>query len=224
LATLALAGCGSAWKPLDVGRLRETRPKTLLLVTDPNGAFFVSDSHLRPGEAGGGLYEGATFVRENALSDPALVMGEELARSLAEELALERTFVVEEPPPPGHPIVKRLPRAGGDLLLLVRTTIWGICLAPGRWTRWTLRYEAEVTLTDTRDGRVVASGACVGDDPDILKAEKYEYFAKRDELTAGARTYPELVGHQAAWLKRDLRRAADRCEADFASRLFALQR
>jgi hypothetical protein len=158
---------------------------------------------------------GAKILSDHRLIDPSTRLANEIAENIAQQYALQLTAVTEKGKESDHFTRGRTipnrptepPRPMTDLLLEVRTSDWAMRNIPGYWNRYKVHYTVEVKLTDTRDQRLLAAGECVGDDPEAGKA------------TAGP-TDDEMLANNAAVLKREINRAADRCIALYGSRLF----
>jgi hypothetical protein len=216
MAFIILAGlvaCAHDRGRLEGSELRRRNPKTLLLYLEPNEQF---DAHRASGLAFmilpvstflGTLADGERFARERTIEDPAARVGEALAGALSRSYGLDRVTVTQDSPAGAVVPVQRHPRVGADLILDVRTTRWGIAFARSqRLGRYAAHLEMEALLTDTRDGKVLARGTCVGDDP----------------RTSDGRRYDELTANDAAVVKHDLAWAADRCDRIFRTKVLSV--
>jgi hypothetical protein len=200
----AAMGCAHERQRLSASAVRATEPRTLLLHVEANGAFDAN----RPKSAltillapplvtlSSAATEGPGIANEDRLVDPAFDVGDALADALVQTYSLDRVTVTQDSPPGDPTPVVRRPRVGADLVLDVRTTWWGIRFAPSqRLGRYAVHLEMEAVLTDLRSGKVLARGACIGDDP----------------KTAAGRLYDDFEADRGALVRQQLALAADRC-------------
>ena len=94
----------------------------------------------------------------------------------------------------------------GDLVLDVRTMLWGFNYFLSDPSKYRIRYQARTRLIDAKNGQVLAEGRCE---------------APRASDAGAAPTYGELMDSGAARLKSELAQAADFCAAQFASKMFS---
>lgn len=208
-----LVACAHDRSRLEATELRRRNPRTLLLYLEPNEQF---DAHqasvlalmLSPaGAVLGTLAEGERFARERAIEDPSFRIGEGLADALSRSYGLDRVTATQDSPAGAAVPVKRHPRAGADLILDVRTTTWGIGFARSqRLGRYAAHLQMEAILTDIRDGKVLARGTCVGDDPRTFDGHRYD----------------DLVANDAALVKHELAWAGDRCGRILRAKVFSI--
>lgn len=144
---------------------------------------------------------GNEIIRENAVEDPAIRLGRELAQSLAVRHGLE--LLTAAPPVAQSDDVAALLQTYGDadLILDLRTINWMFIYFPTDWDNYRVLYSVRLRVIDRRQKAVIAEGFC---------AYRPEY-----EDTNKAPTRDDLVGNHAEGLKRELVTAADYCSAFF---------
>jgi hypothetical protein len=149
---------------------------------------------------------GNEIIRDNAVEDPAIRLGQELAQSLADRHGLQ--LLTATPPVAQSDDVTALLQTYGDadLILDIRTINWMFIYFPSDWDNYRVLYSARLRVIDRRQQAVIAEGFC---------AYKPEY-----EDTNKAPTREYLVGNNAEGLKQELAKAADYCSAFFRSNTF----
>ena len=214
LALALLAGCAHERRALAPAVIRDRNVRTLLLRTEvPAGfdsgrpqsvlSFFAAPVVMAIGAAA----EGPSMAREQVIVDPAFDVGEALTRAAAGRYLLEVVTTRRGSPDEATARVVPGPSAA-DLVLDVGTTWWGIRFAQSqRLGRYAVHLEMEATLTDARDGTVLAHNTCIGDDPRTWKGRRYDDF----EANGGA-----LIKEQLAW-------AAARCVRLLQIKVFSIQ-
>ncbi|MDH3701480.1 MAG: hypothetical protein OEU46_09215 [Alphaproteobacteria bacterium] len=84
----------------------------------------------------------------------------------------------------------------GGIIVDVETRGWGFNYFPTTWSRYRVGYSGLVRITDTKTGKIFVQYMCHVGGPE--KAEV-------------APTYDEMMGNQAAHLKKLLKERADKC-------------
>lgn len=204
---------------MDPSIVQQSQPRTLLLVLRPTTSFMDGN----PGSGGLVvlalmLMKGGAMRDEYSLVDPSIGLGTDIAKAFALRYDLQLQTVSERepvggyvqhsqvtrpPPPPINP-----PRPAADLILEVITTRWALETFPPYLDHYRAMYGVTVTMTDSRTGRVLAKGNCVGNDP---SAEAETAPRRRDMLANGA-----------TLMKSELARAANRCLDQYRASLFRL--
>jgi hypothetical protein len=207
---LLVESCGGQkWKPVDVGAVERSKPKTLLLVVTPErtlmGRFRYNPFTGVMGAAIAAGLEGQSIGERHHLVDPSMQVGAPLATAFSERYGLGHWTIVEEkrdqvsqkghaappPPPPSRP--------GTDLALELRTAAWGV---EEREDRGYVVYEVSAKLIDNRSGKVVAAGDCLGTEPPAVTSPTF------DALT-----------NDSSRLKREFALAVERCVRRFGALL-----
>ena len=192
---LLVAACASSEQKLDASRLQVARGRTIGVVASEPPSFWVTT---RMGLVGVSLpLPSREIISKNHIPDPAPWIGGRLVVALAEKYAL----VARTPRP-----VSWTTREVGwdtDFVLQIATESWQIFpyTVPEAWLSSWVSYKVKVTLRDSRDHRLIASGDCATEEP---------------EDTSGARSYNELVTGGAAILQATLREAAGFCAQKLA--------
>ncbi|MCA8493668.1 hypothetical protein OHZ10_34450 [Burkholderia arboris] len=184
--------------------------KTIVVSTYETPSF----SAMTPGKAMFGLIGGAvmistgnSFVRDNRIADPAVAIGNGLAKALAEKYG-----VVVKPAGDAKPLatdaldvlVAQYP--GNDLIMDSRTINWMYTYFPNHWGTYRLVYSAKIRLIDARSKTVLAEGVC----------------SRVPEYSADLPDYDTLTGNGGAWVKEKLRSYADACVNEFGAASLAL--
>lgn len=140
------------------------------------------------------IAEGNSIVKENAIPDPAIAIGEQLATRLA---AARGVVAVPSRAVAASDDVAALTVAypGADYVLDVKTFNWSFVYYPSNWARYRVIYSARLRLIDSASKKVVAETLCSttqGDD-------------------ANPPSKDDLLNNQAALLKQYLAKGATTC-------------
>ncbi len=170
----------------------------------PDFAAFTAGKAM-VGIIGAGLMisSGNQIISENAVDDPATQIARQLAQAFAAKYGM-RTLT-SEPKVADSDDIGQLVRAysDADFILDVRTINWLFVYFPTNWARYRVLYSARLRLIDRERQEAIAEEFCAHE-------PKYED-------TSAAPTREELVGNNAAGLKRELAKAADHCIAFFGA-------
>lgn len=151
------------------------------------------------------IVAGDELVAQNKIDDPAKYIGQQLSQDLAAQYG---TTVASNPVKLAdddvEAIAKNHPTA--DLVLEVRTTLWGFMYYTADTDRHRVNYAAQLRLIDVKGGRIIAEGSC----------------SHRTEEAPSAPTYDELVANSAERLKEELRGLADLCVGEFKTKVFQM--
>jgi hypothetical protein len=149
---------------------------------------------------------GNEIIRENAVEDPAIRIGQELAQALTEGHGLQ--LLASAPPVSQSDDVGALLQTYGDadLILDIKTINWMFIYFPTVWDNYRVLYSARLRVIDRQQKAVIAEGFC---------SYQPEY-----EDTNKAPTREDLIGNNAEGLKRELAKAADYCLAFFRTNTF----
>lgn len=136
---------------------------------------------------------GNNLMRENKVSDPAIMIAAQLAAHCAEKFQL-----TTETPGPAHEVtgasvenIAALFAGQADLLLDVQTINWMCVYQPINWTRYHVQYSVKVRLIDIAKKQTVAEGF-------------FAWRTPKDETFK----YDDLFANQAAAFKGQLDLAA----------------
>jgi hypothetical protein len=154
------------------------------------------------------IQAGNDLIRENAVDDPAIRIGQELAQALARRYGVQ--VLQAEPRLSESDDVGALLQTYGDadVVLDIKTISWAFIYFPTDWDNYRVLYSARLRLIDRQRNEVIAEEFC---------AYQPEY-----EDTNKAPTREDLVGNNAAGLKRELAKAADHCIALFRANAFRM--
>jgi hypothetical protein len=141
---------------------------------------------------------GNGIVRDNHIEDPAVIMGADLAKALAEARG---ATVAAAPVAVTGQSAKDIAAAGGEAryVLDVATNYWGYLYQSFDWEHYNVLYTAKLRVIDTTTKAVIAEGAC-----------KWKP-AKDYRLPTGE----ELLANEAAEVKAQLAMAREACTAEF---------
>lgn len=146
---------------------------------------------------------GSGIVRVNRVDDPAVRIGESLARALSNRFGL---ILVRERSGQASPLEGFTP-AARRVELQVRTDGWGFRGFVLDWNNFRVQYSATVRLVDSGSGKTLAEGHCIRDP---------------ETMTPDAPSYEQLLANDAARLKADLAKYADQCAGEFAINVFGM--
>ena len=193
IVCIAAAGCAPKPPPFDPGALRESMPRTLIVAASHSHPPITAEGPAHEGGdigymfgIGGALVVAAREQHVNKrrgrwmkgcqLEDPVDDIRDDVAEALANALSLEvvdsdRLTKAKVP----EDVIADYP--GGDLILDIRTTKWGIhrveAKNAGRAVHFAAGYEGTMRLIDARKRAVIATSSCSiqysnGDDPPTL--------------------------------------------------------
>lgn len=141
------------------------------------------------------ISEGNKLVAASNIDDPAAGISSALS------LALQDRYGAQAVQPAiktnGEEIAQVVAAVGSaaNYVVDVRTINWSLNYFATDWTHYRLIYSARARLIDTKTQQVVAEGLC----------------KRIPETNEGAPTYDEMVGNNAARLKKELAVAAQTC-------------
>jgi hypothetical protein len=198
----ALAGCVSApTKP--IASNASLQGKRLVLSEYAKPDF----SAMTAGKAEFGLFgalamihDGNELVKNDGIADPAIDIGQQLAKDLATQDAdtvMPGPTITSANDNPST-LVKTYP--GADLIIDVKTINWMYAYYPTKWGTYHINYAARVRLLDGSTGAIVAQQMCKIQDPTDPK----------DSPSRAA-----LTADHGALLKRLLKKAGDSCVENF---------
>src|SRR5512139_1274657 len=105
------------------------------------------------------IIAGDELVAQNKIDDPAKYIGQQLSQDLAAQYG---TTVASNPVKLAdddvEAIAKNHPTA--DLVMDVRTTLWGFMYYTADTDRHRVNYAAHLRLIDVKGGRIIAEGSC----------------------------------------------------------------
>jgi len=137
--------------------------------------------------------EGKELYSAHALKDPALAIGEPLAKAFCPMLACSAVHVVNQPVPRHQNSAGEL----GDLVpaeayaMVLRTNNWGFSAVGTQWNRYRVFYVAQVVIYDMSSGKRLSSSTLA-------------YNEKIEDRNA-APTREELLADDGALLKEKLK-------------------
>ena len=207
-----LAGCASVPEVPIASAPEELRGREITLAVRDKPSFAAMTADKMAAGALFGAIGGATagsamesagndLVAEYNVDDPA----ESIVHALGNGLQTRFSTTLA----PGR---ARLTRAEAveavgvaDLVLDVRTLLWGFAYFPTSWAKYRVLYVAHARLIDGKKGTVLAEGGCA--------------FPPSQDADA-APGYDELLADGGKRLKQELKTAADFCANEFASKIF----
>lgn len=198
----ALAGCVSApTKPIASNASLHGKRLVLSEYAKPDFAAMTA------GKAEFGLFgalatihAGNELVKSDNIADPAIDIGQQLAKDLATR---DADTVMPGPTTPSandnpSTLIKTYP--GADLIIDVKTINWMYAYYPTKWSLYHINYAARVRLLDGSTGAIVAQQMCKVEDPtDPTKSP----------------TRAALTADHGALLKQLLKKAGDSCVENF---------
>lgn len=206
-AAAMLSGCVST----KVSPLKETaslQGAKIRLIERKKPGFFAGTAGT--GAIGGlvgaavAITAGDKLVKENAVEDPAIYIGNELAKTFAGANGM--SIMPANGSIATKTAYKELTKQyrDADLLLDVQTDEWSFMYFPSHWGRYRVIYSAHVRLIDVKKSKLLAEGSC-------RRAPEYS-----DTATP---TYDELLADQAARLKQELVLGRDQCLGEFRDKV-----
>lgn len=212
----ALAGCASVppERPLSPGTAESLRDREIRIATRQKPGFLM----LTAGQVmGGAVFQALSgapsnkkigeVLEQSNVPDPAEQIAADISGAIAAKygarVSAARVALTTDD---AGEAAKGVP--AGDLVLDVRTMLWGFSYFLSDPSKYRVRYSARTRLIDAKSGQVLAEGHCE---------------APRASDVGGAPTYRELVDNHAARLKAELAQGAEFCAEKFASRMFSLE-
>lgn len=172
------------------------------------GFSVLRPMHVLLGPLGGALAvsAGNNLITNHRVADPAVA----ISAALLKEIATRRSMDVLEPGMPADSSdparISAIARGQVNYVLDVETGYWNMVYFPTHWNHYRLMYSANARLIDASSGRIVAQSTC-----------KHSPESKADALS-----YEQLVGSDAAGLKKVLQNATDACIAQFKANMLSL--
>jgi hypothetical protein len=208
-ASMLLAGCaGTAHTPLSTSQADQIAGKSLAVVTHEKPSFSAATPTKAMFGAFGAMAmisEGNAIVTANAIEDPSIDIGDEIAASLTTRYDLSASA---GPDISATDEVDELARqyAAADLVLFTQTRGWGFMYFPGDWDNYRVNLNMTVRLIDTERRSVLAAADCI-------------YTPEYDDSDQ-APTHDDLMSDNAAGLKAELKKGADYCIEKLLSETF----
>lgn len=198
----ALAGCVSApTKPIASTAALQGKRLALSEYAKPDfSAMTAGKAEFGPFGALAMIHAGNALVATDRIADPAIDIGQQLAKDLSTRDAdtiLPGPAAVSPNDSPAT-LVKTYP--GADLIIDVKTITWMYAYYPTKWGKYHINYAARVRLLDGASGAIVAQQMCKVEDPTD---------------PASAPTRAALTADHSALLKQLLKKAGDSCVANF---------
>lgn len=202
LAAAVLSGCATSTpkkQAVDPSLGAELRNQSVTRVLRPAPDFVA----MTAGKAALGLIgtvasisAGNSLVAEHGIEDPARTIAAGLLKAVEARHGMQ---VVA----PSAPITERGPEAlaaasnGARYLVDVQTLLWSFNYFPTDWTHYRVMHVATARLIDTKTMKVVSAGTCKHIPPNNDNAPSYD----------------QLLGQNAALLKKTMADIADACIA-----------
>lgn len=145
---------------------------------------------------------GNEIIRKYGVEDPAVFIGQEVSKYLAEAWSID----VVQPVSSGkedaldHLVAEH---SGSDYVLDVRTISWSFGYFPTDWDNYRVMYSVKSRLIDVQAKEVVAEAFC-------FRVPKESYNAP---------SHNELLNDDAARLKAELKIAAEHCVDELREKL-----
>lgn len=211
VAAAMMAGCASS-KVSPVNETASLQGAKLRLIERKKPAFSAATAgKVTFGIIGSAamVAAGDAIVKENEIEDPAVHMGNELAKSFAEAKGM--TVLPANGKLATKTAYKELPKfyREADVLLDVQTDNWSFIYFPARWDRYWVIYQAHMRLIDVKTSKLLAEGACKNDGGVPAYADT-------------APSYDELLADHAARLKQELVIQRDKCLSKFRDQVLML--
>lgn len=168
---------------------------SFVAMTSSKGMFAVAG-------VGAAVVAGDDLVEESKISDPAIGIGDALAKTLKKKRGIKaagRSDALSESSDAED--IAQLAR-GSDYALDVVTNGWGYIYDGFSFSDYFVNYSSSIRLIDTKSSEVVASGYCV-------------YDAKKAGKPAVS--HDTLIANDAAYIKQELKEAAGACIEKFSS-------
>lgn len=201
-----LSGCATKTVPLNPNAGSAYRGKSITYAIHETPDFSAMTAGMATfGGIGGAAMvgKGNKIIRENEVPDPARA----IAAVLVNDLATEYGLLVMLPNKKTHaknPEGIASDYRESDLVLDVQTFNWGFAYFPLDWNNYRILYVCKLKLIDTEKQTVLAVG-------------KFKYDSKDSGVYP---SYDQLMNNKAEGLKMELKKAEEKCIADFRKRIF----
>jgi hypothetical protein len=207
---MLLAGCaGTVDQPLGTSQADQIAGRSLVVVAHERPTFVAATARKAMFGAFGAMAmagEGDAIVTRNGIEDPAVYIGEEIAKSLAAryDVATDGTTGLSDTDD-----LDRLARqyGGSDLILFTQTRGWSFMYFPTDWDNYRISLNVTVKLFDPKRKSVLAAADCA--------------YAPEHADSDEAPTQDELLADNARGLKAELQKGADHCLQKFLRDTFA---
>lgn len=207
-AAAALSGCTTLNRQaIDTGALGTLKDQTITHTTrkKPDFTAMTADKAMF-GMLGASpmVSQGNSIIAANKVADPADAVALGLVNVLEQAHGVR---LVGPPVATDTDDAARIAEATAARFVVdAQTTSWGLFYFPTDWSHYRVMHVLKVRLIDTHAKRVVAEGFC----------------RRMPDHSPKAPTYGQLVGSQAAGLKRELGVAAEECLKSLKSEMLLL--
>lgn len=206
LVTISVVGCSPAFLSLNQTTLRESQPRSVLVVQAPSPPLTAlrADS-VRVGLAGDAVLNAidAAPFRATHAQDPVESIRTRVALRFAARLAVKLVYAPHQLFDERGYLDRSAAKALADLRLDVHTVQWGIQIVDRGHSG--AAYSGKIELFDQRTDTLLARGTCSSRLADNQ-----------------APTYDELLKDDAAELKKELAVAAESCTEEFRLNVLGL--
>ena len=193
-----------------VDATRSFQPGSRVIVTSYPIPSFVA---LTPGTTVFGVIgavirinEGNALIKENNISDPAIVISDALRNAMVSRYQM--TAVPATTTSLNDESVGAIARAyaGSDFVVDVKTVNWGFGYMPVNWDSYQVRYLARARLIDVKSGGIVAE----------------DYCARSSKELSDAVSYQKLTENRSQFLRAKLAGYADSCAKELVKRMLKI--
>lgn len=168
---------------------------------------------LTPGKAAFGLLgavaiisEGNSFIKENAIADPAIGISDSVRKGLVDKYHLVESAPTELVLHDDTLATIINGYSGSDFVVDVKTINWSYGYMPVNWNSYQVRYVARARLIDVKGNRIIAEDFC----------------ARSPKELSEAVTYEKLTENHGHFLRTKLSTYATDCANEFAKRMLKI--
>lgn len=209
VAIALLTGCATTNSPMTAENAQKLTGESLIVTKRESPSFIAMTSSKGMFAVLGvaaAVSAGNEMVKTNNVEDPAFYIADAMAKKLTDQHAMayagqmEKTLTADE----AAGVAKELP--GYSYAVDVTSTGWSFIYDGFNFSDYYLRYGAEFHLIDIGSGTAIAEGNC-------------SYNSKEE---VGTVKYEDMMANDAAYIKEQLKAAADNCIGQFSENLLSL--
>lgn len=209
LATLLVTGCATTNMPM-TSDVKQQLPDHSLATTDRESPSFVAMTSTKGmlGAVGAvaAISDGNELVENENIEDPSNRIANTLAQKLAKQYGMTLVAPANEPTDSDDLAVIAKGLSGAAYAIDVQTTGWQFIYDGFNFSDYLVMYTAEMQLIDVAQEKAVATGHCVYNSKDV----------------DGTVSYETLVDENAAYIKKQLAAASEKCTSEFSHKVLSL--
>ena len=156
--------------------------------------------------AGLSISEGNALIKENNISDPAIVISDAVRNAMVSRYQMTTVPATTTSLNDDSADVIAKTYTGSDFVVDVKTINWGFGYMPVNWDSYQVRYLARARLIGVKSGRIVAEDFCARSSRELRDAVSYQ----------------QLTENRSQFLRAKLAGYADSCANELVKRMLKI--